>query len=79
MLNLQGSQSLEDAVRGIDDVALDQVKDSGEFGGIEQASAINLCWQFSTLLIVIKASLRARRCTYLRLLRDGLPLSSSLS
>ena len=39
MLNLQGSQGLEDTVGIVDDVALNEVKDGGEFGVIEQAHA----------------------------------------
>ena len=39
MLNLQGSQGLEDTVGSVDDVALDEVKYCGYFGVIEQAQA----------------------------------------
>ena len=39
MLNLQGSQGLEDTVGIVDDVTLDEVKHGGEFGRIEQAHA----------------------------------------
>ena len=39
MLNRQCRQGLEDTVGIVDDVALDEVKYGGDFGGIERAHA----------------------------------------
>ena len=39
MLNFQGSQGLEDTLGIVNDVTLDEVKHSSEFGGIERAHA----------------------------------------